>query len=163
MCIISRNSLCKSFALILILYKSINISHGQNLKSFEEIAKTINDAKKGNFPAFTKSVGPIELPKRGKGKKINLGGEFTYNPPNSFNVAGTASIPLGFDATYSMGFVGSRVDEIYLNVNTEKPLFGGIYLYSLGGGVGNLTGNYIFPIYFLYICYKVLQYCFRLP
>ena len=42
-----------------------------------------------------------------------------------------------------MGFVGSRVDEIYLNVNTEKPLFGGIYLYSLGGGVGNLTGNYV--------------------
>ena len=143
MCLISKSSLCKSFALILILYKSINISNGQNLKSFEEISKTINNAKKGNVPAFTKSVGPIELPKRGKGKKINLGGEFTYNPPNSFNVAGTASIPLGFDATYSMGFIGSRVDEIYLNVNTEKPLFGGIYLYSLGGGVGNLTGNYV--------------------
>ena len=67
------------------LKKLFQYDKGQNLKSFEEITKTINDVRNGNVTAFTKSVGPIKLPKRGKGLKINLSGDFTYNPARLIN------------------------------------------------------------------------------
>ncbi|MDC0065685.1 fibronectin type III domain-containing protein, partial [Verrucomicrobia bacterium] len=80
-----------------------------------------------------------------RGPGIELGGEFSFEPPNSVEIVGTAGIEkLDLSATFTMGFVGTRVDKVNLLLERETPIGStGLFMYSIGGGVSNLTGNYI--------------------
>ena len=134
-----HNSLITS--VVVLLLNGVASTHGQTLTSFVDIYETIQDARDGQLPTFSRSV-DFSI---GGAKGIDLTGDFSFTPPSSVEVTGTADLPLGdVSAAFTLGFAGTRVNKVYLLLEGEVPIgTTGLYMYSLGGGVSGLTERYI--------------------